>query len=138
VITSDLQHSLKREAAQLAGRYNLMLKAALDSLGKRSCGMDERWDELWQAMIRVAEEVPRNPYGTSLLANPYALSGEYDFHLHVPDSSAATPHLFARLCALGPNFRITKRFLFKVTSGDINQNPTSRGNFACVAGRVAA
>jgi hypothetical protein len=137
VITSDLQDSLKREAQQLAGTYNPMLMAALDGSGKRACGSHERWDGLWRAMAGVTEEVPRNPYVTSLSANSRSSWGGYDFHLHVPDSTAATPQLFARLCSFGPKFGVTKRLLFKVTSGDINNGPVPHRGFVCLDGNVA-
>jgi hypothetical protein len=135
VIVSDLQETFKREAARLAETYNPMLVAALDSLGKRSCGTTEQWDELWRAMQAVAQEVPQNPYVTSILASVNPRRDGYDFQLHVPDSLSITGQLFARLCSLPPRFGMA-RVQVKVTTGDINDGPESRPGFSCVSGEV--
>jgi hypothetical protein len=137
VIVSDLQETFKREAARLAESYNPMLVAALDSLGKRSCGSTEQWDELWRAMQVVAEEVPQNPYVTSILASVNPRRDGYDFQLHVPDSLSITGQLFAHLCSLPQQFGIAK-VQVKVTTGDINNGPEARPGFSCTNGKVQA
>src|SRR3989442_4388674 len=110
----------------------------LDSAGRRACGHDERWDELWDAMNQVAESVPRHPYVTSILAFSQLEPSGQSFQLHVPDRADINDALFRRICELGPRFGIVKPYRINVTTGDINDHPTELPAFSCASGRVAA
>jgi hypothetical protein len=136
MIMSDEHMRLKHIAEALAKVYNRRALAFLDSTGRRDCPVGERWDDLWDAMIAIADSVPQHPYATSILAYGIPKKGA-DFQLHVPDPVDLTDSLKARLCVLVPRFGIDSIRL-RVTTGDINHNPHEERPFACHGSSVAA
>jgi hypothetical protein len=137
VVYSEEHRLLKGQAFRLAQEFNERMRQWLDASGRRACGPGERWDDYWQAMARVTEQVPAHPYVTSIMLGRPDLYG-YDFHLHVPDPVDLTRALREHLCELAPQFGITARLRFKATSGDINARPRDEPSFACEGGKVAA
>jgi hypothetical protein len=135
VIQSAEHERLKNKAEHVAEDYNTRMMAWLDSTGKRTCPAGERWDELWRAMIAFGDSEPLHRFGVTANGEP---SKGSDFHLHFGSLADLTTEVKGHLCSLPPLFGISRPVQFKVTTGDINHNPTEHPGLTCAQGKVAA
>jgi hypothetical protein len=142
VIRSQRHGQLKGEMYRFAQHYNILLRAQLDSAGKRTCPASERWDDYWHAIDSVAHRIPAHPYESFVIASAADTNdrGEVrgDFQLHVQDEHDLSNATYFKVCALAPRYGITGRVRFDVTTGNINDHPKRHPSFVCLRGTVAA
>ena len=142
VIRSPRHGLLKDKVFRFAQQYNILLRAQLDSAGKRTCPASERWDDYWHAIDSVANRIPAHPYQSFVIASVADTNdrGEVrgDFQLHVQDERDLSNATYYKVCALAPRFGITGRVRFDITTGNINDHPKRHPSFVCLRGTVAA
>jgi len=138
VLRSKRHGELKDKAFRFAERYNSLLRAQLDSAGKRGCSESERWDEYWHAIDSVARRIPAHPYQSFVIASVTNRNERGDFQLHVQDERDLSNVVYSRMCVLAPRFGITRPVRFDVTTGNINDHPKGHPSFTCSRGVVAA
>ena len=140
VIRSRRHGLLKDKVFRFARQYNILLRAQLDSAGKRTCPAGERWDDYFHAIDSVVKGIPAHPSvvipSTAHTNNRGEVRG--DFQLHVLDERDLSNAIFYKVCVLAPRFGITGRVRFDVTTGNINDHPRRHPSFVCLRGTVAA